>query len=60
MKNFLLTKTFVVLLAFLVLSLGVASASLIPCTVENGGLDNPVTASTVVICGSRPLTISRS
>jgi len=39
------------LLGFSMLSLGMASASLIPCTVQNGGIDNPVTAATVVTCG---------
>lgn len=39
------------LLGSSVLSLGVASASLIPCTVQNGGVDDPLTAATVVTCG---------
>lgn len=39
------------LLGSAALSLSVASASLIPCTVQNGGVDNPVTAATVVTCG---------
>ena len=42
---------------FLALSLSVANASLIPCTVQNGGIDNPVTASTVVICGGLTLLV---
>jgi hypothetical protein len=51
MKNFLTTKNYAALLALSVLSLGTANASLLPCTVDNGGIDNPVTASTVVVCG---------
>jgi hypothetical protein len=41
---------FLVLLALSLLSLGMASASQLPCTV-NTGFDNAVTASTVVTCG---------
>lgn len=43
-------KQFLVLLALSVLSLGVASASLIPCTL-NQSADTAVTSSTVVTCG---------
>jgi len=39
-------------LALPVLSLGVASASLIPCTVSGDGAGGAVTSSTVVTCGS--------
>jgi hypothetical protein len=41
---------FLLLLAFSLLLVGVASASPLACTV-NTGFDNPVTGSTVVICG---------
>jgi len=41
------------LLAFSVLSLGVASASLLPCTIigANSGVDMPVISTTVITCG---------
>ena len=41
------------LLAFSVLSLGVASASLLPCTISgaNSGVDMPVISTTVITCG---------
>ncbi len=51
MKKCFLKKS-MLLLGFPVLSLGIASASLIPCLVDNGGIDQPVGANTVVICGS--------
>src|ERR1022692_1447866 len=41
---------FLVLLAFSLLSLSVASASPLPCTISTG-VDNPVTSSTVIMCG---------
>lgn len=43
-------KKILVLVGFSILSLGVASASLIPCTL-NQAADTPVTSSTVVTCG---------
>jgi len=43
-------KSILALLGFSLLSLGVASASLIPCT-ANQGFDTAVTSSTVVTCG---------
>jgi hypothetical protein len=45
-------KALVVTVAFSVLSLGVASASLIPCTISGTGTGGEVTSSTVVTCGS--------
>src|ERR1022692_4726676 len=39
-----------VLLAFSLLSLSVASASPLPCTISTG-VDNPVTSGTVIVCG---------
>jgi len=44
-------KKFLVLSAFSLLSLGVASASLVPCTVSGTGVDGAVTSATVVTCG---------
>jgi hypothetical protein len=44
-------KNFLVLSAFSMLSLGVASASLLPCTISGAGAGGAVTASTVVTCG---------
>jgi len=44
-------KKFLVVLALALLSLGVASASLIPCTL-NQAVDTPVISSTVITCGS--------
>ena len=41
---------FLVLLAFSLLSLSVASASPLPCTISTGG-DSPVTSGTVIMCG---------
>src|ERR1039458_10661255 len=41
---------FLVLLAFSLLSLSVASASPLPCTISTG-VDNPVTSGTVIVCG---------
>jgi hypothetical protein len=43
-------KNFLVLLAFSLLSLSVASASPLPCTISTG-VDNPVTSGTVIMCG---------
>ena len=43
-------KNFLVLLAFSLLSLSVASASTLPCTISTGG-DSPVTSGTVIMCG---------
>src|ERR1022692_632780 len=43
-------KNFLVLLAFSLLSLSVASASPLPCTISTGG-DSPVTSGTVIMCG---------
>ncbi|MGO4883360.1 MAG: PEP-CTERM sorting domain-containing protein [Bryobacteraceae bacterium] len=40
-----------VLMAFLVLSLGIASASSIPCVVMGGGAGGEVLASTTITCG---------
>lgn len=51
MKKCFLVQS-LILFGFSVLSLGVAGASLMPCAVENGGIDNPVTAATVITCGS--------
>ncbi len=39
------------ILAFSALSLGVASASLVPCTVSGTGVDGAVSSATVVTCG---------
>ena len=47
-------KKLLVLLALSLLSLGVASASLIPCTISGAGsgIDMPVISTTVITCGS--------
>lgn len=45
-------KKLLVVLAFSALSLGVASASLLPCAITGTGVDGAVNASTVVVCGS--------
>ena len=44
-------KKLLVLLALTLLSLGVASASLIPCTISGAGSGGQVTGATVVTCG---------
>ena len=44
-------KRCLLLLAFALLSLGVASASLIPCTISGAGSGGQVTGATVVTCG---------
>ena len=44
-------RKLLVLLVFAALSLGVASASLVPCTISGTGVDGAVTAATVVTCG---------
>jgi hypothetical protein len=43
-------KNLLVLVALSLLSLSMASASLIPCTISTGA-DNPVNSSTVITCG---------
>jgi hypothetical protein len=43
---------FLMVLAFSLLALGVASASDIPCTITGTTFNNPVNASTVVTCGT--------
>ena len=47
-------KLLMMLLAFSLLSLGVASAGLLPCVISgaNSGVDMPVISTTVITCGS--------
>jgi hypothetical protein len=44
---------FLMLLAFSLLPLGIASASMLPCTISgaNSGVDDPVVSTTVITCG---------
>jgi hypothetical protein len=50
-KNFFVTKNLFMWSALSCISLGMASASLVPCVVTGSAVDAPVDASTVITCG---------